>query len=254
MSRWKAFATHLLLSVLALGGVLSAMVWIWYPPPLFAASGVQQFVSVFVAVDIVIGPLLTLLIFNNKPRHLLRFDLACIALLQLAAFLYGLNIVRETRPVYLVAAEGRITMVTANMLDPSERESALPAYQKDPWFRPKLVAVIEPEDPVAFGGRLAHALNSGYPAQSVPRFYEPYERIAPQLLESAKPLQVLADSGIEASAEVQRFLRKHARNAESLVWVPFRAPDRPLSAALDASSGAFVGLLDIDPKATLSDA
>ncbi len=253
MSRWKAFATHLLLSVLALGGVLLALVWIWYPPPLFAASGVQQFVSVFVAVDIVIGPLLTLLIFNRKARHLLRFDLTCIALLQLAAFLYGLNIVRETRPVYLVAAEGRISMVTANMLDPSERELAAPAYQQDPWFRTELVAVIEPENPVEFGGRLTHTLNSGYPAQSVPRYYEPYERIAPQLLESAKPAQQLADSGDAASAEVQRFLSKHGRSMDSVVFVPFSAPDRPLCAALDSASGALIGLLDIDPKTALSD-
>jgi len=252
MTRWKAFAIHLLASVLALGGVLAALVWIWYPPPLFSASGVQQFATVFVAVDIVIGPLLTLIVYNASKRGN-RFDVICISLMQLAAFAYGLNVVRETRPVYLVASEGRIAMVTANMLDDSERDQAPPAYRTNPLTRPQLVSVVEPEDPVEFGKRLSRMLNTGHPTDSTPNFFEPYENIATQLLAQARPVSALATTSPQAEAEVQRFTRRHSRTVESLVFVPFRAPERRLSAALDAQSGAFVGVLDIDPTTALSD-
>lgn len=253
MSRWKAFAIHLACSILALGGVLAALVWIWYPPPLFAASGVQEFASIFVAVDMVIGPLLTLVIYRHGKRGL-SFDLACIGLAQFLAFLYGLNVVRETRPVYFVATEDRITMMTANMLDPADRSSAPPEYRSDPWLWTRLVAVVEPEDAVAFGRRLSRTLNAGYPPEATPEYYEPYENVRPALLARARPAADLARQGGETEALVQQFLARHGRGLESLVVVPFHAPDKTLSAALDSTSGALIGLIDASPPAAESDA
>ena len=253
MSRWKAFAIHLACSILALGGVLAALVWIWYPPPLFAASGVQQFASIFVAVDMVIGPLLTLVIYRHGKRGL-RFDLACIGLAQFLAFLYGLNVVRETRPVYFVASEDRITMMTANMLDPADRSNAPPEYRSDPWLWTKLVAVVEPENPVEFGGRLTRTLNTGYPPEATPHYYEPYDNIRNDLLTTAKPVADLARAGDEAKTTLDRFLAKHRRDVASLVFVPFHAPDKTLSAALDVESGDLIGLIDLHPETAVSDA
>ncbi len=252
MSRWTAFGIHLAYSVLALGGVLAALVWIWYPPPLFAASGVQQFVSIFVPVDIVIGPLLTLVIYRQgKPG--LRFDLAFIAVMQMAAFLYGLNVVRETRPVYFVATADRITMMTANMLDQDGRSDAPAEYRSNPWLWTRLVSVVEPENPVEFGRRLSRTLNSGYAVEATPAYYEPYDAIRQTLVQNARPLSLLQNSDANRVV-VDRFLARHGRTVDSLVFVPFKAPDQMLSAVLDVTTGDLVGLVDVEPSAATSDA
>ena len=45
-------------------------------------------ILLMIGVDVVIGPLLTLIVFDPKKKHL-KFDLVVIAALQLAALAYG---------------------------------------------------------------------------------------------------------------------------------------------------------------------
>src|SRR5207237_5351990 len=87
-TRWQASATHLLISVLIGLAMLLLMLELWYPSPLFEAAGGNGLFLIVVGVDIVIGPLITLVIFKRgKPG--LKLDLALIAVLQLAALTYG---------------------------------------------------------------------------------------------------------------------------------------------------------------------
>ena len=84
MSRWKASGIHLLLSAAIAVVVLTLMLMVWYPWPLFEAAGGSRLVFILVGVDVTLGPLITLVIFKSgKPG--LKFDLTVIALVQLAA-------------------------------------------------------------------------------------------------------------------------------------------------------------------------
>jgi len=54
-------------------------------------------------VDVILGPLITLTVFNrSKPRSELVRDLTVVGLIQLAALGYGLWTVFVARPVHLV--------------------------------------------------------------------------------------------------------------------------------------------------------
>ena len=73
-TRWQASATHLLISVAIAAVALFVLLRVWYPPPLFTAEGGNDLLFILVAVDVVIGPLITLIVFKSgKPG--LRFDL-----------------------------------------------------------------------------------------------------------------------------------------------------------------------------------
>src|SRR4051812_12853702 len=111
MTRWKAAAIHSLISV-AVGLIAGALLLgLWYPPPYFHAAGAQELILLLVGVDLVIGPLLTLIVFRwGKPG--LAFDLTVISLLQAAALVYGLAIVLQSRPVFLVATVDRFVLVS----------------------------------------------------------------------------------------------------------------------------------------------
>ena len=103
MSRWKAAAIHLSISA-AIGLVVGALLLlVWYPPPYFHAAGADQLVLLLVGVDLVLGPLLTLILFRSGKKGL-KFDLAMIAVLQTTALVYGLSVVLQSRPVFLVSA------------------------------------------------------------------------------------------------------------------------------------------------------
>src|SRR5690606_29569303 len=101
--RARAFFYHLagslLWAMLALFLVFSA----WYPSPLHIATGVAGIFLLIIIVDVILGPLMTLVVFRpGKSRRALRFDLIVIITVQLLALAYGLVTVSQGRPVWIV--------------------------------------------------------------------------------------------------------------------------------------------------------
>jgi len=79
------------------------MVHFWYPTPHFSLSGGWDGLKILAGVDLVLGPLLTLVVFNiKKPKKELVMDLSLIVLMQFAALGWGLNAVYQQRPVATV--------------------------------------------------------------------------------------------------------------------------------------------------------
>ena len=74
------FSVSLVVAVLAAWMVFG----LWYPYPYRELSGGGELFLLIVAVDVVCGPLLTLLLYRpDKPRYQWRVDMALIAGLQL---------------------------------------------------------------------------------------------------------------------------------------------------------------------------
>jgi len=101
LSRFQAFAIHLLISSAVLGSFLAFVFLVWYPHPFFILEGLVQIVWVLVGVDIVLGPALTLVVFKTgKPG--LRRDLSIIAAIQIFGFIYGAHTFYVERPAFAV--------------------------------------------------------------------------------------------------------------------------------------------------------
>lgn len=107
MQNWKgrlrASGIHLGLS-LGIAALAAVVVFgLWYPYPYREISGGRSLFMLVVSVDVVMGPLITLVIFNRaKPRRELMVDFSVVALLQLAALSYGMWTVFVARPVHVV--------------------------------------------------------------------------------------------------------------------------------------------------------
>ena len=79
------------------------VLWVWYPYPYGLLSGGRHLFLLLMGVDVVCGPLLTLVLFNpTKPRRELLTDMALVVCIQLAALAYGLYTAQEARPLFLV--------------------------------------------------------------------------------------------------------------------------------------------------------
>ena len=140
-----AASIHLICSlvVAALAGVL--VFGLWYPYPYRELSGGRELFLLIVVVDVVCGPLLTMVIFNPaKPRAELWRDLGLVALIQLGALGYGLLTVWQARPLFLVQEVDRFKVVMAPDLD-AMAVAALPASLKPlSWAGPRVVAIRPP--------------------------------------------------------------------------------------------------------------
>ena len=112
--RLKASGIHLGIS-LGVAALAALLVFgIWYPYPYGDISGGRELFLLVITVDVTLGPLVTLAVFNRaKPRAELRRDLAIVALLQLGALGYGLWTVYVARPVHMVFEIDRFRVVHA---------------------------------------------------------------------------------------------------------------------------------------------
>ncbi len=101
--RLYAAGIHLAASaVLALVLVL-LVTQLWYPSPLFKLANGRDIFFILIACDIMLGPVMTLVIFNvKKTRKDLGRDIAIIAVIQLSAMAYGLTTLLMVRPAYIV--------------------------------------------------------------------------------------------------------------------------------------------------------
>src|SRR5688572_33489765 len=123
LTRWQASGLHLSISI-ALGAVaLAVMLLVWYPRPLFEASGGTGLLFILVGVDVVIGPLITLAVFKAGKRGM-KLDLAVIAILQISALAYGAWVVAVARPAFIVFVKDRFEVTAAVELQPEELAKA----------------------------------------------------------------------------------------------------------------------------------
>ena len=99
MSRYQAFSYHFLIS-LAIFFVLAYLVlYHWYPDIFFSIDGGWEGMRIIIGVDLILGPVLTLIVFRaGKPG--LKFDLAAIGTLQAVCLTVGTCIVYSERPIF----------------------------------------------------------------------------------------------------------------------------------------------------------
>jgi hypothetical protein len=222
MNRWKASGIHLLLSIILVGIVLATLLSTWYPPAIMGISKAEGLIYILAGVDIVIGPLLTLIVYKvGKPS--LKFDLSVIALLQLSALAFGLYTMWQSRPVFMVAAGDRFYLVYANEIDAKDLAQAqTPEYSKLSFRGAELVAATAPVDinkPLSF--------DPVPDIQNKPYYFMPYENYATQLLERSLPVKSDANSETPTPASVTAAITKWAnanqQDLNKLRYVPINS-------------------------------
>jgi len=146
MSRWKAASIHFLISLIVFLGLLALILLLWYPGILFNVGGGWAGLRIVIAVDLILGPLLTLVVFKTgKPG--LKFDLSCIGVFQVACMIAGMAIVYGERPLAVVLAYDTFYSVNTDELLEYERDPAI--LESIPGSYPKLVYVELPASTIA---------------------------------------------------------------------------------------------------------
>lgn len=243
MSRWKAAGIHLLISAGIAGSLVALMLAVWYPWPLFELAGGSGLTIILVGVDMVLGPLITLVIFRAGKKGL-KFDLAVIAALQLSALAYGVHAVYAVRPAYEVFTLDRFDLVAAVDLDPADLAKATrEEFRSSPATGPRYVAAVMPDEP-AERQKILESGIAGKDLQLFPQHYVPFEQQAKNALRKARSLSVLAKRDPNT---VQDFLASSGRTEASVKFLPLRARSGDGAVLLDAESGMPLRILRIDP-------
>lgn len=218
--RLRASAIHLgiSLSIAALAALL--VFGIWYPYPYREISGGRELFLIVVTVDVILGPLITLAVFNRKkPWTELRRDLAFVGLIQLSALAYGLWTVSVARPVHLVFEIDRFRVVHAIEVEPELLNRAPKGINAMPWTGPSLLSVRAFKDRnESFEATMA-ALQ-GVTIGARPDLWQSYAAGVPDVLKVAKPVANLKTRFPQQAADIDQVLQKASKSPQTLLYVP----------------------------------
>ena len=241
-----ATAVHFLVT-LALAASAAALIFlVWFPDPMQTMIGGTELFILVVGCDLVLGPLISLVIYNGrKPRRLLVMDYSIVGAVQLAALAYGVFILAGTRPVYVAFSSDRIEVVTAREIRPAELTHAKdPKYASLPLSGPRLVGIeVAPSERL---DALDQAM-AGNEEHMRPRFYVPYESKLEQILARAKPLEELEKGRPKVKPLVEAAMKEIKLPRERVRWLGAHHQRGFWTALIDAENGKPLTYIDFDP-------
>ncbi|HEU4458884.1 MAG TPA: TfpX/TfpZ family type IV pilin accessory protein [Methylibium sp.] len=218
---------------------------LWYPMPFREISGGRELFFIVVAVDVIVGPLITFAVFNRrKPRSELRRDVAIVALLQLAALGYGLHTVYIARPVAVVLEVDRLRVVTQADLEGQDLGQALPEWQSMPWHGVRVAAARR-----ARGDETVDVVQQALAGRDIgqrPDFWRPSAEAPAAIEQAAKPLAELQKRHPESAARIDEAVRASGVPADRLKFLPLLARATDWSALIEATTGRIVGHVHVD--------
>lgn len=244
--RLRAAAWHGLASLgLALLSALLVFIF-WYPAPYRVVSGGADLFLLLITVDVLLGPLLTLAVFDmRKPVAELARDLSVIAVIQLAALGYGLYTVHLARPVALVLEVDRYRVVPAVAVVESELPLAPPPLRTLSWTGPRLLRIDMPH-----GKEKAEATMMGLAGVDLgmrPKYWRAWDDEArKQALKAGTPLADLLKKHPQDQAVGEEAARAAGRPVGDLLVIPMLARRSDWSVLVDRSTGDPVGFVPLD--------
>ena len=230
-SRWTASVTHLLLSILLIGSIALFAFLHWYPAGLHHAAKLDKLMGIMLGVDIVAGPLLTLILYRRGKKGL-KIDLATIAVLQLAFLGYGLNTLWQSRPIFLVGSQEAFALIFAPGLPPDIEEQAI--KEKWPRFRNSgpWLAAVDLSGRVARDEFLTSAEHGNSGPLAATALYIPYSKLSSSIAAAAHPLgEDITTTGRETRSSI-RTLHLMSSQTDQAVVLLDAASGEPLRIAL----------------------
>ena len=239
--RIKAFLIHGLVSISVALLVIGLVFFIWYPSPLAKAVGVTHIFLMMLVIDVILGPLLTLLVYKQGKKTLL-FDLTVIVLLQISALGYGLWTISQGRPAWLVFNVDRFDNVRVNDIDNRNIKKAQQQYQNPSWFSPQWVAASAPKNVEENNNIIFEAVFSGVDIAQRPNLYLPLINQKQQIQKRAKDLNELYQYN-----DKQLVKGVLAQYPKANAYIPLKANAVDMTVLINKEKGEVVKIVDLRP-------
>lgn len=232
--RLKAAWLHLTFSFVLLGVALYLVFALWYPAPLHEAAGVTRIFLILLIADVLLGPLLTFVVYK-KDWPQLRMDLAIILLLQVSAFVYGLATVAQGRPVWLAFVVDDIELVRPIDIDRRQSANFLPEHQESLWKGPRWVAAVYSNLPAVRNDQLEDEMFNGISLAQRPETYASLATKSAQMQSRGHNLDDLKKYNDPDLVKV--VLSQWPTSAK---WLPLKGPAQDMVVLLDADAKVLV--------------
>lgn len=238
MTRRKAAAIHLGLSFLIVGSIAALIYFLWFPYGLIRVAGMDQLILTMLLVDIVAGPVLTLIVFKAHDLKQTRRDLAVIGLLQAAFMGYALHTAWASRPVFLVWSVDQMYLMYA--IDLESENLAKGKYESTrtlSWTGPRLYAVNLPKGDAVRAKIFTDLIEQQTSLERLPQYYDDYALQTDKLLRAAVPAREDSLPVWMPKTGLREAIAETGRPADSLRLVPLKSSRAASMMLVDANTG-----------------
>ena len=237
----RAFTLHAIISLL-IGSICASIVFfVWYPYPLAKAVGVTHIFLMLLVIDIILGPLLTFLIYK-KGKKTLKLDLFFIVLIQVSALCYGMFNVYQGKPAWLVFNADRFDVVRIIEIDKRKINQVKDKYRTLSLFSPKWVASIAPQNIDENNDILFEAVFAGIDIAQRPELYQDLNDVKDKIKNKAQGLELL--NNYNNKKDVEKTLAKYPK---ADAWLPLKANAVDMVVLVNKESASIIKIVDLRP-------
>lgn len=244
-ARWFA-SRHLLVSA-AVAALSAGLVFgFWYPAPFRSLLEVGAIFLLVLTVDVVCGPLLTLILCTpSKSVRERLLDFVIIGAIQLTALGYGLHSVWVARPVVMAFESDRIIVVTANEIDAEQLGNAPEGLRRLPFFGVMQVGTRRAANSDEFFQSINMSAAGVSPAMR-PGWWVSWAQARPAMAERAKPVAELMGRRLQDVAKLEAAIRACGVPQAELRYLPLTSSKTKDWVALLDSEMKIVGWAPVD--------
>lgn len=239
------------LSAIALLCVYGVIRMFWYPGAYYEISGAAKQLWILVSIVIVVGPVLSTVIFRPGKKGL-AMDIVILAAIELAALAAAMTLLYLRQPYFSVFAVDRFEAVSRQEV--VDLELGIRLVGERPAREPRLVYAKLPDDPERLGELIKETVLMGMPdIDRRPEFWLPYPSGIADVKAAAIPLASLAAVGDGRYQAIAARLESSGIQEESVRFLPLRGRAGDATIIMDADTGYPVTTVVVDPWISASE-
>lgn len=244
MTRLNAFFIHIAISSLIFLVLLYFIVYHWYPFPYFSSDGGWQGIRIIAGVDLVLGPLLTLIVFKPGKKSL-KFDMSVIALIQFGSLSWGVWVTYDQKPFAVVFSEYYFKPITLNELREVKADvTSIPSLSKE---KPYLIYLDIPAEVDKLRKLQLQALRTAQPLYMFHQLYSPFSTGSIELMQKQSlDLNAIIGSRNDINKSVMSQLQQYMAK-EQYLYFPLKARYKYEIAVFDPSNYKIIDTIDLNP-------
>lgn len=237
-----ASSIHFAFSFLAIVAFLSVVWFIWFAPPYFELEGATDLLIIMIGVDVVLGPLMTMILYKKGKKGLL-FDLGFVVTVQVVALLYGAITFYSERPQYIVFAVDRFEVANASLVEIEKIQYKELKYGL--FTKPIMVYAKFPTDLEERNALLFEAMTGGPDLAQRADLYHPIQGYYDEIMLKGISLQTQLKYSRSLTEQLQAILAKHHVQQQDVVFIPLQGRMKIMTLVFNQTTHEVLGILDI---------
>lgn len=247
MTRARLFTIRFAATAVCLLLIYGLLRQLWYPGGYFELFGTGKLFWMLALAVLIVGPGLSTLVFRPGKKGLL-FDLATIALIEIAIFSWAVAEMYQRQPAFAVFAVDRFEAVRRDEVSLEQFEFGHLARR--PGHAPRLIYAELPTDVDVMSRLIDETVFLGMAdIDRRPEFWKPYPQGIRTLRAVARPLADLILPGDARAERIRRWLDEQSspRPVSDYAYLPIKGGRADGTMILHADIAYPVAVVAVDP-------